>query len=151
MDGLSEILPPDSSNNPTADIDLRGSNILSLAQGYPNFRYATVMIGRSPSLPLSALDLAHQHSQGGQCLSCIVHRHTPRLKPPTCIPLFRMLILIAPCPRPWIPKSLPRRSGLAETLPEEVAQGVISSLGAPLRSRTSLGTTRYPTCHADVA
>jgi hypothetical protein len=82
MDGLSEILPPDSSNNPTADIDLRGSNILSLAQGYPNFRYATVMIGQSPSLPLSALDLAHQHSQGGQCLSCIVHRHTPRLKPP---------------------------------------------------------------------
>jgi hypothetical protein len=41
-----------------------------------------VMIGPSPSLPLSALDLAHQQSQGGQCLSCIVHRHTPRLKRP---------------------------------------------------------------------
>ena len=148
---------PDSCNNSTIDIDPRGSDILSLARGGPisQAQYDPwTVIGQIPSLPLSALNLTHPSSRGGQCLSCIVHRHTPRLKPPTCIPLFRVVALLAPCLCPWYALGfqwLPCRSVLDETLPEEAVQGRLSNLDAPLRSSTSLGTSRRLSCHAAVA
>lgn len=145
---------PDSCNNSTIDIDPRGSDILSLARGGPISQAQYDCDWSNTIATTVSPQPTHPSSRGGQCLSCIVHRHTPRLKPPTCIPLFRVVALLAPCLCPWYALGfqwLPCRSVLDETLPEEAVQGRLSNLDAPLRSSTSLGTSRRLSCHAAVA
>jgi hypothetical protein len=81
--------------------------MLRLARGYPTFRYAMAMIGQSPSLPLSALTLYNKTVRAVNQRMSFMHCSPtyPAIGTPTFIPLFRMLILIAPCPCPcpWIP------------------------------------------------
>jgi len=139
---LSRSAAPDSCNSSTPDIDPRGNDLLSLARVDPFSRHATTVIGQTPSLPMLIPDLAQQHGQGGQCLSCIVHRQCPAIAtPPRSYRFSEWSPYRHPIHVPGFVNGYPVDQLLDETLPEEAVQGVVC-LDGPLRSSTSLGTIR---------